>query len=114
MAKSFIELVIGSLDEKRVWRRFIKRVNGLPGDYRFAFKKILNYFYNFGCDMAMLFDLLELFEASVAEGKPVSDVIGSDAAAFCDEVIRASAADTINVREQFNKEILEHFHREEK
>lgn len=114
MAKSFIELVIGGLDEKRVWRRFIKRVNGLPGDYRFAFKKILNYFYNFGCDIAMLSDLLELFEAGAAEGKPVSDVVGSDTAAFCDEVIRVSAAGTINTREQLNREILEHFHREGK
>lgn len=112
MVQSWVELVIGDLDEKRVWRRFKKRVNALPKDYRFTYKKILGYFYNFGCQQAMLSGLLELFEESAAEGKPVLTVVGSDVAAFCDELMQASGAADGDLRERLNREIREHFHRE--
>lgn len=36
MKKSFIELIIGDLHEKREWRQFTKRVNALPRDYRLS------------------------------------------------------------------------------
>ncbi len=95
MAKSFLELVVGNLDEKKAWRQLIKRVDALPEDYRFAFKKILTQS-----------DLLELFEESAAAGRKVTDIVGSDVAAFCDELIHASAADIKGVREKLNQEIL--------
>lgn len=114
MAKSIFEHVIGSFDEKRIWRSMMKRVNALPQDYRFAFKQILHYFYNFSFDMEMLTDLVELFEASSAQSRPVLEIVGSDVAAFCDELIRASSANTVTVRDKLNREILEHFHREVK
>lgn len=117
MAKSIIELLIGSLDEKRAYRRFMKRVNALPKDYRFAFKKIQHYLYNFGspgCDMAMYNDLVDLFEASASAGKPVLDVIGRDVSGFCDALLLASSSGTLTPREKLNKEILTRFHREVK
>lgn len=117
MAKSFVELVVGDLDEKRAYRQFMKRVDALPKDYRFAFKRIQKYLYNFGaagCDMTTYTELLDLFEASAAEGKPVLDVIGSDVAAFCDELLRASAPDAATSREKLNEEIQEHFSGKEK
>lgn len=116
MTKSVVELLVGGLDEKRIYRRIMKRVNTLPKDYRFAFKKIQHYMYHFdsaGSDMNMFADLVDLFEASAAEGKPVLDVVGSDVCEFCDELIRASSIDTLTTREKFNKEILEWFHRRE-
>lgn len=114
MAQSFIDLVIGSLAEKRAWRGLMRRVNALPEEYRFAYQKILHYCYHFSCDLPMLTDLLELFEACAAAGTPVLDVVGSDVAAFCDELIRASTAETVNTRDQLNREIFEHFHREDR
>lgn len=116
MAKSFIELVVGDLGEKRDYRQFMKRVKALPRDYRYAFKKIQNYMYYFGdavCDMTMYTDLLELLEVSAAEEKGVLDILGSDVAAFCDDLIRASASNTITTREKLNQEVLEYFYKEE-
>lgn len=111
MAKSLIELVVGNLDEKRAYRRYMKRVNALPKDYRYAFQKMQHYLYNIdltGCE-TLFPDLVELLEASAAEGKPILDVIGMDVAGFCDALVRASAPDTRTPREKFNQEILEHF-----
>lgn len=114
MAKSWIELVVGNLDEKKVWRQMMKRVDALPEDYCFAYKNILNYGYNFGFCCLTQSDLLELFEENAAAGRRVTDVVGSDVAAFCDELIHASATQQNDARIKLNREIAEHFHREEK
>lgn len=116
MPKSIIELVVGDLGEKRAYRQFMKRVNALPKDYRFAFKKIQHYIYHFSAvsyNMEMFTDLLDLFEASAAEGKAVLDVIGSDVAAFCDELIRAFTNNANTTREKLNQDILKHFYGED-
>lgn len=116
MKKSLIELVVGNLDEKRSYKRFVKRINALPKEYRFAFKKMQNYLYctdTSGCDGTLFTDLLELFEASTAQNKPILDVIGDDAAAFCDKLIRASSPNALTPKDKLNKEILEHFNKEE-
>ena len=39
MLDNFIKLVIGDLNEKREYKKIMKRVNALPKDYSFAFKK---------------------------------------------------------------------------
>ena len=114
MSKSLIELVVGDLEEKKVWRQLKKRANVLPEDYSFAFKKILRYFYNFGFDMSMLADLLELFEASAAESKPAIDIVGSDVALFCDELIRVNEADNLKGGEKLNQEIQQYFQKKGK
>lgn len=60
MPKSLLDYVVGDLGEKRAYRRFVKRVNALPKDYRCAFKKIRRYMFNFGgdgCRMEILTDL---------------------------------------------------------
>lgn len=114
MQKSILELLVGDLDEKRVYRVFMKRVNALPSDYRYAFKRIQRYLYNFGAEMVVLTQLAELFEESAAQGKPVLDVIGSDVAAFCDELIQACAKSDETAKERLNQEIFDHFHREGK
>lgn len=116
MAKSMIELIAGDLEEKKAYRQFMKRVNSLPKDYRFAFKKIQHYMYHFGatgCNMDMYIDLVDMFEINAADGKEVLDVIGSDVAAFCTELIHASSTHTTTTREKLNEEILKHFYGEE-
>lgn len=114
MAKSIIERLVGDLEEKRTWRRLNKRVKSLPKDFRYAFKKILHYFYNTGFDMDMIAGLIDLFEESAADGKPVLSIVGKDVTGFCDELIKVNNVDTIISRDKLNQEIHQYFHKEEK
>lgn len=113
LRKSFIELVAGNLDEKREYRQMIKRVKALPKDYRYVYKKIMNYSYNFGFYLDLGEQLLEFLEESSSAGRPAFEVIGSDAAAFCDELIRNSISQSKDSREKLNCEIADHFRRKE-
>ncbi|MFF2876438.1 DUF1048 domain-containing protein [Gottfriedia sp. NPDC057991] len=92
--KKFIELIIGDLESKKEYKVFMKKVNSLPNDYAFVFKKIQKYMWNFGYGFGEeIINLYELFEASSAEGKHVLDVTGEDVAAFADELMALSKLD---------------------
>lgn len=92
--KKFLELIIGDLESKKEYKAFMKKVNSLPKDYSFVFKKIQKYMWNFGYGFGEeIINLYELFEASAAEGKYVLDVTGEDVAAFADELIALSKLD---------------------
>ncbi|MBO9128938.1 DUF1048 domain-containing protein [Bacillus sp. 165] len=92
--KKFIELIIGDLESKKEYNAFMKKVNSLPKDYAFVFKKIQKYMWNFGYGFGEeIVNLYELFEASSAEGKHVLDVTGEDVAAFADELMALSKLD---------------------
>lgn len=89
--KKFIELIIGDLESKKEYKAFMKKVNSLPKDYAFVFKKIQKYMWNFGYGFGEeIINLYELFEASAAEGKYVLEVTGEDVAAFADELMALS------------------------
>ncbi|WP_438496310.1 DUF1048 domain-containing protein [Paenibacillus sp. IHBB 3054] len=123
MLDSIIKLLIGDMEDKRAYKQMMKRVDALPKDYRFAFRKIQHYMFSVGplgggdmtifTDLTMFKDLVDLFEVSAAEGRQVLDVIGSDVGKFCDEFMRASVTNTETVREKLNKEIMEKFNKEE-
>ncbi|MED3987555.1 DUF1048 domain-containing protein [Peribacillus simplex] len=92
--KKFIELIIGDLESKKEYKAFMKKVNSLPKDYVFVFKKIQKYMWNFGYGFGEeIINLYELFEASAADGKHVLDVTGEDVAAFADELMALSKLD---------------------
>lgn len=121
MIDNFIKLVIGDLDENRKYKQMMKRVDALPKEYRFALKEIQKYMYTVGApdgdmtmfsDMTTFTDLVDLFEASAADGRKVIDVIGSDVDKFCDEFMRAHITDSETLREKLNKEIMEKFNKE--
>ncbi|GAA0071041.1 DUF1048 domain-containing protein [Clostridium sardiniense] len=121
MLDNFIKLIIGDLDEKGEYKQMMKRVDELPKDYRFAFKKIQKYMYTVGApggnmtiftDITMFTDLLDLFEVSAAAGRKITDVIGSDVSKFSDEFMRAHILDTETLKEKLNKEIMEKFNKE--
>lgn len=117
MLDAFVKLVVGDLDDKKVYQNYRKRVTALPMEYRRIFKKMehyLNYIDLSGCDMSLYINLLELMEACVVDHKSIQDVMGSDVATFCDEFVAASAKKGATTKEKFNQEILEHFHREVK
>lgn len=115
MLDSIIKLIIGDLEDKRAYKQMMKRVDALPKDYRFAFRKIQHYMFSVGSpddditiftDLTMFTDLVDLFEASAAEGRQVIDVIGSDVGKFSDELMSASVANTETLREKINKEVM--------
>lgn len=123
MLDSIIKLIIGDMEDKRAYKQIMKRVDALPKDYRFAFRKIQHYMFSVGppggdmtifTDLTMFTDLVDLFESSAADGKQVLDVIGSDVGRFCDEFMRASVntENTEQLREKLNKEVMEKFKKE--
>ena len=105
------------LREKRAYRQMMARVNALPEDYRYVFKRIQRHMWMFasgaGFDMmAVHNDLADLFEAGAAEGKPVLAITGEDVAAFCDELLRNARTYTEDWREALNRDIRNHFGKE--
>lgn len=95
---------------KREYKRQMARVEALPEDYQYVFKKIQSHMWMFaagsGYDMLKIhYDLIELFEAGAAEGKPVLEITGEDVAAFCDELLRSASTYTANWRESLNRDI---------
>jgi DNA-binding ferritin-like protein (Dps family) len=99
------------LESKREYKRQMTRVESLPSDYRYVFKKIQSHMWMFaagsGYDMLKIhYDLIELFEEGAANGKRVLEVTGEDVAAFCDELLRGAKTYTEDWREKLNRDIL--------
>lgn len=114
MEKSFMELVVGNPDEKREYRQRKRRAKALPKDYRYAYKKIMNYSYNFGFSVKFGEELLDFFEESSSSGRPVLEVIGPDAASFCDELMRNTNSQREDSREKLNREVADYFRKKER
>ncbi|NYI77260.1 DUF1048 domain-containing protein [Nocardioides panzhihuensis] len=75
--------------DKKEWKRMEARAAQLPSDYRTVYGEMKSYMWRFtagdGMDIvAILRDVLDLFESEAAAGRPVIDVTGTDLAAFCD------------------------------
>lgn len=100
------------IGDKKEYREMMARVKALPDDYRFVYEKAQKYMWNFtagdGMDMLKVqYDLIDLFEAGAAEGRPVLDITGKDVASFCDELIRDAKTQAGKLREKLNREIAE-------
>lgn len=77
------------IGDKKDWKRMEARAADLPADYRTVYAEMKSYMWPFtasdGMDIvAILRDILDLFETEAAAGRPVLDVTGNDLAAFCD------------------------------
>lgn len=97
-------------DDKKLHREYMSRMKALPKDYQFVFEKINQYIWSYaggsGLDMLKTeYDLIELFEESVAQKKDVLDVTGLDVASFCDELIRDNHLWTNHQKKKLNKGI---------
>ena len=84
---NFVSKMIG---EKKDWKAMEARAQALPREYRVVYAEMKAYLWKFtagdGSDVvAVLKEVLGLFEAGVAQGQGVLEVTGADAAAFCDE-----------------------------
>ena len=67
------------------YKMIMARVKAMPEDYQFVFKKIQHYMFSRsggdGMDMLKVqYELIELFEAGVADGKRVLEITGEDVA----------------------------------
>lgn len=96
---------------KREYKEQMAKVEALPEDYQYVFKKIQEHMWKFaagsGYDMMNIqYDLIELFESGAAGGKHVLDVTGEDVAAFCDELLRNAETYMENWREKLNRDIM--------
>lgn len=99
------------IQSKREYKKQMARVEALPKEYQYVFKKIQERMWMFvagaGYDMMKIHDdLVELFEAGTADGKGVLEITGEDVAAFCDELLRSARTYTEDQREAFNRDIL--------
>ena len=99
------------IKSKREYKRQMARVETLPNDYQYVFKKIQNHMWMFaagsGYDMLKIhYDLIELFEEGAANGQHVLEITGEDVAAFCEDLLRNAATYTENWRESLNRDIL--------
>jgi DNA-binding ferritin-like protein (Dps family) len=104
----FLNKIIG---DKKDWRRMEARAKALPRDYQIVYKEIMQYmFKRSGGDgmeiVAILKDLLGLFETSAANGKRVLEVTGEDVATFCDELLRNAKTFTENWHETLNRDVM--------
>ena len=104
---NFLKKILG---DKKEWRAMEARAAALPADYRIVYDEIKKYMWRFtagdGMDIiAILDDLLGLFETGAADGRSALEVTGDDVAAFCDELLRNARTYTENWREALNRNV---------
>ena len=93
MAPKWIELVTGSLEQKKQYKQHKARVAQLPLAYRTAVEALERYFMYFGgiskgdVLVAMLDDLADLFEPAAADGTPIRTIVGDDPVEFAETFI---------------------------
>lgn len=98
------------LGDKKEWKAMEARANVLPRDFRLVYGEMKSYMWRFtagdGMDIvAILKDVLGLFETSAAQGKSVLDVTGEDVAAFCDERLRGTRSYFDQWRGSLNRDV---------
>lgn len=98
------------ISDKKEYKMMMARVEVMPRDYQFVFKKIQHYMFSHaggdGMDMIKIqYDLIDLFENGVADGKRVLEITGKDVAEFCDELLRNTKTWTTEWHEKLNREI---------
>jgi DNA-binding ferritin-like protein (Dps family) len=104
----FLKRVLG---DKKEWKRMEARAEALPSDYRIVYGEIKKYMWRFtagdGMDIvAILKDLLELFETGAADGKRALEITGEDVAAFCDELLRNANTYAEKWHEALNRDVM--------
>ncbi len=98
------------LGDKKEWEAMEARANVLPRDYRIVYGEMKSYLWRFttgdGMDIvAVLNEVLELFETSVAQGTGVLNVTGEDVAAFCDERVPSPTSYLDKWRASLNRDV---------
>lgn len=108
--KDFINKIIG---DKKEYKDMMKRVDNLPEEYSYTFKKIQSYMWNYatgdGFDILRVqYDLIDLFEEAAADNRQVLEVTGEDVAGFCDELLSNAKTYTSKLKTKLNEDITKH------
>ena len=82
------------IEGKKQWRAHVARVKALPPDYQIVYKEMQKYLFKVGpidlADGPLLPGIVDFFAEGAATGKGVVELIGTDVAAFCDDLIKDS------------------------
>ncbi|MER5332366.1 DUF1048 domain-containing protein [Micromonospora sp. NPDC002717] len=95
MAAKWIETLVGSLEQKKQYKRHMARIEALPEPYRSAAKALQRYFMYHGGVLdgdtliMMLGDFVDLWERAVADGTPVRAIVGDDPVEFAETFLQA-------------------------
>jgi DNA-binding ferritin-like protein (Dps family) len=95
MAAKWIELVTGSLDQKKRYRQYKARIEALPEPYGTAANAFQRYFMYYGgivdgeTSLTMLGDFVELWERAAADGTSVRAIVGDDPVEFAEAFAQA-------------------------
>ena len=98
MAAKWIEMVTGSLEQKKQYRQYKKRIETLPEPYAAAAKALERYLMYFGgiatdgeTVLTMFGDFADLWERAAADGTPVRAIVGEDPVEFAETFAQAYA-----------------------
>ncbi|OJF12775.1 DUF1048 domain-containing protein [Couchioplanes caeruleus] len=95
MAAKWIETLLGSLEQKKQYKRHMARIEALPEPYRSAAKALQRYFVYQGGILdgdtliTMFGDFVDLWERAVADGTPVRAIVGDDPVEFAETFLQA-------------------------
>ncbi|MEV4078585.1 DUF1048 domain-containing protein [Nonomuraea fuscirosea] len=91
--RQYLEMVTGPFEDKKRWRQYKARTERLPAPYHTVIDALQRYMLHFGPGkadslLAMLEDLVDLFEQSAANGTSIRALVGDDPVEFAEEFLR--------------------------
>ncbi len=95
MARKWIEMVTGSLEQKKQYRQYRRRIDALPEPYQSVAKALQRYFMYYAgitdgeTALKMFGDFADLWEGAAADGRPVRAIVGDDPVEFADTFAEA-------------------------
>jgi DNA-binding ferritin-like protein (Dps family) len=95
MTARWIELVTGSLEQKKQYRRHQARMDALPEPYGAVAKAVQRYLMYCGgitdgeTSLAMFDDFADLWERAAVDGTPVRAIVGDDPVEFAETFAEA-------------------------
>ncbi|WP_415853987.1 DUF1048 domain-containing protein [Sinomonas sp. G460-2] len=96
MAAKWIELVTGSLEQKKQYKQYKRRIETLPEPYGSAAKALQRYLMYYGgittdgdTTLKMFGDFADLWERAAADGTPVRAIVGEDPVEFAETFAEA-------------------------
>ena len=95
MASNWIDLVTGSLDQKKQYKRYRARIEALPEPYGTVAKALQRYFMYYGgvtdgdTIIKMFNDFADLWERAAADGTPVREIVREDPVEFAETLAQA-------------------------